>query len=44
LDVVCSPGLYQQGAQGHGATLLGFEAALLGLGLFPTYRAYAKAD
>jgi 1,4-dihydroxy-2-naphthoate octaprenyltransferase len=39
-----APALYQQGAQGHGTTLLGFEAALLGLGLFLTYRAYASAD
>lgn len=31
-------------AQGHETALLGFEAALLGLGLFLTHRAYAKAD
>lgn len=38
-----APGLYEQGAQGQGTALLWFEAVLLGLGIFLSYKAYASS-
>lgn len=39
-----APGMYQSGAQGHGATVLGVEIALLAVGLFLTFKAYVPRE